>query len=132
MTRKLHFHCTETKKDMANSCDLVALPGENVAPPTSSLFQCKHAINAYMRKIVDRHLTPGEYWPSERIEADSTLLVDAGFCYLGEGDQVKCWYCSGGLKNWHRFENPWTIHAKWFQLCEYLLRNKGVDLSKTS
>ena len=83
-----------------------------------------------MRRIVDRHQTFTEYWPSERIEADLTLLADARFYYLGEGDWMKCWYCNDGFKNWDRFDNPWIENVKWFSLSEYLLKNKGMDFVK--
>ena len=76
---------------MADACDSAAVPGGDVAPPTSSLFQCKHAINPHMRRIIDRHQSFTEHCPSRRIEADTALLVDAGFYYLGKGDKVKCW-----------------------------------------
>ena len=115
---------------MADACDSVAVPGGDVALPTSSLLQCKHAINPHMRRTVDRHQMFIEYWPSDRIEADPTLLADAGFYYLGEDDRVKFWYCNGGLKNWDRFDDPWIKHAKWFPLCKYVLKNKGVDFVK--
>ena len=124
------FSFYQNKRNMADACDSAAVTGGDVAPPTSSLFQCKHAINPHMRRIIDRHQSFTEYWPSHRIEADTVLLADAGFYYLGEGDKVKCWYCNGGLKNWDRFDDPWIEHAKWFPLCEYLLKNKGVDFVK--
>ena len=57
-------------------------------------------------------------------------MADAGFYYLGDSDRVKCGYCNGGLKNWERYDDPWMEHAKWFPLCEYLLKNKGVDFVK--
>ena len=37
---------------MADACDSAAVTGGDVAPPTSSLFQCKHAINPHMRRII--------------------------------------------------------------------------------
>ena len=131
--RTLRFHCSETEvSDMADTCDSVPLFGGAVNIPFSSLFQCKQPINPHMRRIVDRHQTfmESENWPGERIEADPTLMADAGFYYLGDSDRVKCWYCNGGLKNWERYDDPWMEHAKWFPLCEYLLKNKGVDFVK--
>ena len=117
---------------MADTCDSVPLFGGAVNIPFPSLFQCKQPINPHMRRIVDRHQTfmESENWPGERIEADPTLMADAGFYYLGDSDRVKCEYCNGGLKNWERYDDPWMEHAKWFLLCEYLLKNKGVDFVK--
>ena len=43
---------------------------------------------------------------------------------------MKCWHRNGGLKNWERYDDPWMEHAKWFPLCEYLLKNKRVDFVK--
>ena len=85
-----------------------------------------------MRSIIDRHQTfiDSENWPRERISADPKLIADAGFYYLGDGDRKKCWYCNGGLKNWERFDDPWIEHAKWLPLCEFLLKNRGVDFVK--
>ena len=66
----------------------------------------------------------------ERIAANPNLIADAGFYYLDEGDRTKCWCCNGGLKNWERFDDPWIEHAKRFLLCEFLLKNRGVDYVK--
>ena len=39
-----------------------------------------------------------------------------------------------GLQWWFKelgsFYDPWIEHAKWFPLCKYLLKNKGVDFVK--
>ena len=88
---------------MADVCDSIPLPGVDVSPPALTLFQCKQPINPHMRRIVKRHqtFTESENWPGERIEADPTIIADARFYYLGDGDRVKCWYCNGGLKNWN-------------------------------
>ena len=39
-------------------------------------------------------------------------LADAGFYYIGLSDQVKCFYCDGGLRNWVPEDDPWTEHAR--------------------
>ena len=60
---------------MADACDSAAVPGGDVAPPTPYLFQCKHAINPHMRRIIDRHQSFTEYCPSHRVEADFVLKL---------------------------------------------------------
>ncbi|XP_007520441.2 baculoviral IAP repeat-containing protein 7 [Erinaceus europaeus] len=55
------------------------------------------------------------------------LLAAAGFFHTGQQDQVRCFFCQGGLQNWERGDEPWTEHAKWFPRCEFLLRTKGWD-----
>ncbi|KAI8512025.1 Baculoviral IAP repeat-containing protein 2 [Branchiostoma belcheri] len=42
-------------------------------------------------------------------------------------DNVKCFYCDGGLRNWEPGDEPWTEHAKWFPRCEFLLQQRGDD-----
>ncbi|XP_069746817.1 baculoviral IAP repeat-containing protein 2 isoform X2 [Narcine bancroftii] len=52
-------------------------------------------------------------------------LSRAGFYYVGHNDDVKCFYCDGGLRSWEAGDDPWVEHAKWFPRCEYLLQEKG-------
>ena len=102
-------------------------------PPVFYQFPCKQSINSHMHSIIiDRHQAFIEFenWPRERIAAYPKLIADAGFYHLGDGDRTKCWYCNEGLKNWERFNDPWIEHAKWFLLCEFLLKNRGVDFVK--
>ena len=102
------------------------------SPPIFSQFLCKQPMNPHMRSIGDHYqtFTESENWPRERIAANHKLIADAEFYYLGDCDRAKCWYCNGGLKNWERFDNARIKHAKWFPLCEYLLKNRGVDFVK--
>ena len=53
-------------------------------------------------------------------------LVNAGFYYMGSGDRVSCFYCGGRLFHWKLRDNPWYEHAKWFLLCEFVLKKQGV------
>ncbi|XP_016661893.1 E3 ubiquitin-protein ligase XIAP isoform X2 [Acyrthosiphon pisum] len=54
-------------------------------------------------------------------------LCEAGFFYIGNGtnDQMLCYYCSQGLKDWEENDEPWTEHAKWAHNCSFVLLNKG-------
>lgn len=36
------------------------------------------------------------------------------YILVGHGDNVKCFYCDGGLRNWEPGDDPWQEHAKWF------------------
>ena len=67
-----------------------------------------------------------EKWTT-KINATPRELVDGGFYYLGTGDRLTCFYCGGGLKNWEVKDNPWYEHAKFYPLCEYLLRKQSVE-----
>jgi len=52
-------------------------------------------------------------WP-RHIKASPRYFTEAGFFYLGDRDRVKCFYCNGGLQNWHYNDDPWFEHAKWY------------------
>ena len=106
-------------------CDVPDSIAENVEEP----FACNTPYNPHMVNSDERlqcftknlpvkgHVTPCE-------------MADAGFYYLDDSDRVICFYCGGGLKNWEPNDNPWYEHAKWFPLCEYVLKKQGVDYVK--
>ncbi|RVE70758.1 hypothetical protein OJAV_G00066830 [Oryzias javanicus] len=74
----------------------------------------------------DSRLTTFHNWPSEAsIQPDA--LASAGFFYTGHGDNVKCFFCDGGLRNWEPGDDPWQEHAKWFPRCEFLIHSRGQD-----
>ena len=50
------------------------------------------------------------------------MVVFAGF-----GDNVKCFFCDGGLRNWEMGDDAWTEHARWFPRCNYVKMVKGQD-----
>ncbi|XP_005109671.1 putative inhibitor of apoptosis [Aplysia californica] len=52
-------------------------------------------------------------------------LASAGFFYVGHGDNVKCFFCDGGLRNWEPNDDPWREHARWFPKCDYVRQIKG-------
>merc|ERR1719322_2022271 len=54
-------------------------------------------------------------------------LSDAGFYYIGLSDQVKCFYCDGGLRNWQPEDVPWVEHARWFSRCVFVRLVKGDE-----
>ncbi|KAL3974584.1 olfactory receptor [Sarotherodon galilaeus] len=74
----------------------------------------------------DSRLTTFHNWPTEAsIQPD--VLARAGFFYTGHGDNVKCFYCDGGLRNWEPGDDPWQEHAKWFPRCEFLIQSRGQE-----
>ena len=89
-----------------------------------SLFPCRNPIIPRMQELqtrVDTFLT----WQRSIIQAQPEELAEAGLFYIAERDQVKCWYCNGGLQHWEYNDDPWFGHAKWYPLCEYLLQKNG-------
>ncbi|XP_078659105.1 baculoviral IAP repeat-containing protein 7-like [Branchiostoma floridae x Branchiostoma belcheri] len=52
-------------------------------------------------------------------------LAQAGFYYTHTDDQVRCFWCDGGLKDWQAGDDPWTEHARWYgEECEFVLLQK--------
>lgn len=58
---------------------------------------------------------------------DTKVLASAGFYHVGPHDNVKCFHCDGGLKNWQPTDDPWEEHAKWFPRCAYLMSQRDPD-----
>jgi len=54
-------------------------------------------------------------------------LAEAGFYYIGMSDQVKCFYCDGGLRNWQPEDVPWVEHSRWFSRCVFVRLVKGDE-----
>ncbi|XP_034028524.1 baculoviral IAP repeat-containing protein 7 [Thalassophryne amazonica] len=74
----------------------------------------------------DSRLTTFHNWPTEA-SVQPDVLARAGFFYTGHGDNVKCFYCDGGLRNWEPSDDPWQEHAKWFPRCEFLIQSRGQE-----
>lgn len=51
-------------------------------------------------------------------------MAMCGFYFLGEKDNVRCFYCGIGLNNWLSTDSPWIEHALFSPRCTYLLLNK--------
>nr|XP_006812129.1 PREDICTED: baculoviral IAP repeat-containing protein 2-like [Saccoglossus kowalevskii] len=80
-----------------------------------------------------RRLDSFNTW-SSKMNQKPDDLADAGFYYTGIKDNVKCFSCDGGLRNWEPLDEPWKEHAKWFPRCAYLLEKRGkafVDFINT-
>jgi len=65
-------------------------------------------------------------WPPA-LRQQPAELADAGFYYIGCSDQVKCFYCDGGLRNWQPEDAPWVEHARWFSKCVFVRLVKGDE-----
>jgi len=68
-------------------------------------------------------------WPPA-LRQQPKELGDAGFYYIGLSDQVKCFYCDGGLRNWQAEDVPWVEHARWFSRCVFVRLVKGDEYVK--
>ncbi|XP_058067321.1 death-associated inhibitor of apoptosis 2 [Anopheles bellator] len=73
---------------------------------------------------LDARIRSFENWNHEDIQR-GTGLAEAGFYYLGEADEVRCFHCDGGLRLWLPTDDPWFEHARCFADCQFLLLVKG-------
>ena len=55
------------------------------------------------------------------------LMTWLNYSVTGFSDNVKCFYCNGGLRNWEKGDDPWHEHARWFPTCRFVLNVKGQD-----
>lgn len=84
-------------------------------PPLPALSRPKHPYYASEQHRVESFA--GAQVPrGQSVE----VLAKAGFFHVGPGDNVCCYYCDGGLKNWQPTDEPWTEHRRWFTRCPHL------------
>ena len=55
-----------------------------------------------------------------------TIIYNFTYTWTGYLDNVKCFFCDGGLCNWEADDDPWTEHARWFPECGFLKQVKGT------
>ncbi|KAL5014865.1 hypothetical protein ScPMuIL_009135 [Solemya velum] len=63
-------------------------------------------------------------WPGYISQTPQTLSR-AGLFYIGFGDNVRCFFCGGGLREWEPTDDPWVEHARWYPTCQYLQMSRG-------
>jgi len=75
---------------------------------------------------LESRLATYEDWPVA-MKQKPAELAEAGFYYMGKGDQVVCFHCNGGLKNWVEEDVPWEQHARWYSKCSFLRTVKSPE-----
>ncbi|XP_064247746.1 baculoviral IAP repeat-containing protein 7 isoform X5 [Passer domesticus] len=76
-----------------------------------------------MRSVARRLRTFQQWPPTAPVSARD--LVEAGFFYVGPGDEVQCFCCGGVLKDWRPGDCPIIEHVRFFPSCEYI---RGEDV----
>jgi len=48
---------------------------------------------------------------------------------VGPDDNVRCFQCGGGFRNWKQDDDPWVEHQRWFPRCPFVAatRNRAFD-----
>lgn len=91
-----------------------AAPAE---PPEPRAARCR-LFNSSMRSVASR-LRTFQQWP-HTAPVSAQDLVDAGFFYIGPGDEVQCFCCGGVLKDWRPGDYPLIEHVHFFPSCKYI------------
>lgn len=81
--------------------------------------------------VESTRLTSFNNWPQYKHQTPQQLAA-AGFFYAGFGDNVKCFYCDGGLRNWEPGDDPWSEHARWFPRCSFVRTVKGDQFIRST
>ncbi|XP_050067514.1 death-associated inhibitor of apoptosis 2-like [Anopheles maculipalpis] len=68
---------------------------------------------------LDSRLRSFRNWTYGHVQ-DSKRLAEAGFYYAGVEDEVRCFHCDGGLRDWLVTDDPWHEHARCFAGCSFL------------
>jgi len=112
-------------------------PVINVIKPGGEMGIVEHTGPAQPRyNTVESRVRTFGSWPPD-LRQRPTDMAEAGFYHIvSRGgasattpvpDKVKCYYCDGGLMNWQPEDDPWTEHARWFNLCGFLRLVKGDE-----
>ncbi|KAL5018677.1 hypothetical protein ScPMuIL_004399 [Solemya velum] len=80
--------------------------------------------------VLAARISSFENWPVYR-EITPQCLAQAGFFYVGFGDNVKCFFCGGGLRDWEPQDIPWVEHARWYPRCAFLVQCQGKEFVQT-
>ncbi|XP_071626658.1 death-associated inhibitor of apoptosis 2 [Temnothorax longispinosus] len=64
---------------------------------------------------------------SKNLNQTPEMLAEAGFYYSGYEDQVRCFHCDGGLRNWQPTDDVWVEHARWFSHCVFVNLVRGHE-----
>jgi len=64
------------------------------------------------------------HWRIPQVQ-DPTLLVNYGFFFTGQGDLVRCYHCSIGLKDFIASDDPLLEHIRYAGDCGHLIELLG-------
>ena len=114
--RQEHSQSITTRRPLSTTeQDRAALGIINFHGPRHSSFVTEQA-----------RLKSFSFWPPSLTQKPQEL-AESGFFYTGRSDQVKCFYCDGGLESWEPADSPWGEHVKWFGDCAFVKMKKDKE-----
>ncbi|XP_071981843.1 E3 ubiquitin-protein ligase XIAP [Engystomops pustulosus] len=117
---------TEHRKHFPDCLFVLGRDVGNVALESSGLFSSSRRgsevpENPAMSQIKARL----ESFANWTYAVNKEMLAKAGFYSTGERDSVRCFYCSGEIRDWKGKDDPWEIHARWYPGCKFLVDERG-------
>ena len=92
--------------------------------PISGSLLNKQCVSHPQYSDFSARLVSFQGWPKS-VSQLPLELSEAGMFHTGRGDEIVCFYCGLGLRDWRDEDNVWIEHAKWGSKCEYLFFVKG-------
>ena len=120
---------------LSQGCDIppphsghhLAVPVDHDSPRTPRPWVIPHVGPIYPQySTYQARLASYREWPPGLRQTKEEMAA-AGLYYYGVSDQVKCFYCDGGLREWQEEDDPWVEHAGWFQECAYVRLVRGDE-----
>uniref|UniRef100_A0A182MF22 RING-type domain-containing protein n=1 Tax=Anopheles culicifacies TaxID=139723 RepID=A0A182MF22_9DIPT len=68
---------------------------------------------------LDARVRSFQNWSYGHVQ-DPKRLSEAGYYYTGIEDEVRCFHCDGGFRDWLVTDDPWHEHARCFAGCKFL------------
>ncbi|VEN63268.1 unnamed protein product [Callosobruchus maculatus] len=104
---------------LSPTCPFVTNPITSGNIPVLSTFSVPTSSSDPYRESVETRLATFENWPSSNVVSPESL-ANAGFYYLGDGDNTKCAFCKGVVREWEQGDNPDYEHRRHFPNCPYV------------
>ncbi|XP_066586499.1 death-associated inhibitor of apoptosis 2 isoform X2 [Prorops nasuta] len=129
-----HFPACDFYMHMYSENDMLLLGNVKLVPGTTSGLN-DLGIQTHLAPRQPEHATyegrlrTFREWP-EHLKQTPEMLAESGFYYVGIEDQVRCFHCDGGLRNWETTDDVWTEHAKYFPQCGFVVLVKGHEFIK--
>ncbi|CAH1961036.1 unnamed protein product [Acanthoscelides obtectus] len=104
---------------LSSTCPFVTNPITSGNIPILSTFSVPTSSSDPYSESVEARLASFENWPSSNVVSPESL-ANAGFFYLGDGDNTKCAFCKGVVRAWEQGDNPDHEHKRHFPNCPYV------------
>ena len=106
------------------------LEGSNTVDATDYGIQSVKAPKKQQYATLESRTRTFDKWNHSHVQHPDRL-AQAGFYFLGLADEVRCFYCDGGLRFWQREDDPWFEHARCFPKCQFVQLVKGQQYIDT-